>query len=135
MSFAETFSPLLGRALLAWFFVSQAVDRLQAWDAMIVLLTMRHVPGAPLVLAVGALAMILGGLAVLVGFQTRFSALVLLLCTIGWLAILHDFWHLHDALERAADLQTFALGVALAGGLLVLMGRGAGSFAFDKPLS
>jgi putative oxidoreductase len=131
MSLGESLSPLVGRCILAWYFFSQALARIFEWDAMVVLARMKHVPLAPLLLGFAILAMSLGAIALLVGFLTRFSALMLACCTLGWMLIAHDFWTLRDPLERAADYQTFALGAALTGGLLILVGRGAGKFAWD----
>lgn len=98
---------------------------------MVVLVQMKHLPFGTLLLGVAILAMIMGAAGLLVGFQTRFSALVLACCTLGWMLVAHDFWNIDNPLERAADYQTFALGAALTGGLLVLVGRGAGNIAFD----
>jgi uncharacterized membrane protein YphA (DoxX/SURF4 family) len=45
---------------------------------------------------------------------------------------LHDYWHLQAVVARAADFDVFARNVAIAGGLLMLIGMGSGKFGFDN---
>ena len=131
MSASESITPLLGRFLLAWFFLSQAVQRIREWDAMVVLTQMKHLPFGPLLLALAVLAMIWGGFMLILGYQTRFAALMLSFCTAVWIYVAHDFWTLRDPILRGADYLTFSLGVALIGGLLALTGLGGGRFSLD----
>jgi hypothetical protein len=53
---------------------------------------------------------------------------------------MHDYWHLRVAAARNADFDNFARTIAIAGGLLMLIGMGlmligmgSGGFAIDKP--
>ena len=47
MSFSERISPLIGRWILAWFYLSAAWDAAAHWEAMVQLLAMKGVPAAP----------------------------------------------------------------------------------------
>src|ERR1043166_7430961 len=62
MSLSEYISPLLGRLAIAWFFLSEAYTRARDWDATVTLMSMSHVPQAPLLLVLALVVMILGGL-------------------------------------------------------------------------
>ena len=44
MSFSEYISPLVGRLVLAWFFLSQALHYAGQWDATVQLMAFRHLP-------------------------------------------------------------------------------------------
>ena len=132
MSFSERISPLVGRWVLAWFFLSAAWDRAADWQASVTLLSMQHIPMAPLLLALALIAMILGGLSLAIGFHTRHGALLLFGFTMAVTLALHNFWSVRNATERAAAYQLFAGNVAIAGALLILVGMGAGPFALDN---
>ena len=131
VSFFQGLTSFCGRAFIGWFFISEAYHRILEWDAMEILVQMRHVPFGQPLLALAVLAMILGGISLVIGFQTRFSALVLSVCTGAWIAVAHNFWTIHNAILRASDYQMFALGIAVIGGLLTLVAFGGGYLSLD----
>ncbi len=132
MSFSERISPLIGRWVLAWFFLSAAWDRAATWQSSMTLLSMQHIPMAPLLLALALIAMIVGGLSLAIGYHTRHGALLLFGFTVVATLVMHNFWAATNAAERATDYQLFAGNVAIAGALLILVGMGAGPFALDN---
>ncbi|HVU21169.1 MAG TPA: DoxX family protein [Rhizomicrobium sp.] len=132
MSFSELISPLLGRLALAWFFLSEAYTRATQWDANVSLMAMLNLPVAPLLLAIALIVMILGGLALLFGYHTRHGAMLLFGFVVVATFLMHDYWHLNNAAERASDYEVFARNIAIAGGLLMVIGLGGGPFAFDN---
>jgi uncharacterized membrane protein YphA (DoxX/SURF4 family) len=132
LSFSEYISPLIGRVLLGLFFLSQALTFGSAWDANVHLLASKAIPEPPLMLALGVLVLFLGGLSLILGFATRLGALLLFACVIGASIKLHDYWRIHDTALRAAEFSTFAMLMAVAGGLLILVGMGPGPVAIDS---
>jgi len=132
MSLSEQISPLIGRWVLAWFFLSEAFAMAGHWDATLLSMTMKDIPAAPLLLALALLAMILGAMALLLGFHTRHGAMLLFAFTVAVTVLMHDFWRVDNATDRAADYDIFARNVAIAGGLLLLVGMGPGKFAIDN---
>ncbi len=67
-----------------------------------------------------------GGLAILIGFQTRIAAIVVALFTIGATLVAHmDFAEGMNALMAQKNL-------AIAGGLLLLAVTGAGAYSVDR---
>jgi len=131
MSFGESIAPLFGRWVLAWFFLTQAYHHALGWNDTALLLAMKAVPTPPAVLLVALIGLVMGSLSLLVGFRTRVGALVLFAITIGATITLHDYWHLDVEVARAADFDIFARNIAIAGGLLMLIGMGSGKFGFD----
>lgn len=132
VSFSEVISPLVGRWVLAWFFVANSVFYAERWNATITLMAMKDIPMAPLVLALGLLVMVLGSIALALGFHARHGALLLFAFTIIASVLMHDYWHIHDVAARAADFEIFARNMAIAGGLLLIVGMGAGPFSIDN---
>ena len=133
MSFGESLAPFLGRLVLAWFFLIQAYHYALDWNATAILLTMKNVPTPPILLLMGLIGIILGSISLLLGFRTRAGALALFAITIAATVTMHDYWHLRVAAARSADFDIFARNIAIAGGLLMLIGMGSGRFAIDKP--
>jgi len=123
---------LWGRVLLGWFFASQGVQRIYEWNAMVALVEMKHVPLGQVSLGLSLIAMFFGSAGLVMGFQTRFSAFVLAICTGGWALIAHDFWTIQDPIARQSDFLIFSLGVAVIGGLLGLFASGGGKFSVDS---
>jgi len=132
MSFSEFISPFIGRLALAWFFLSEVYTRAGAWGANVSLMALKQIPAPPLLFALAILVMILGGLSLVLGFHIRPGAMLLFGFTVISSVLMHDYWHIKDAAARAADYEIFARNIAIAGGLLLLIGMGAGPFALDN---
>ncbi len=132
MSFSEYISPLVGRLILAWFFLGEAMSYAGQWDGTIQLMALKGIPVAPLLLALALIVMILGGLSLALGFQTRYGAVLLFGFTIVASVAMHDFWRIANAIDRASDYEIFARNMAIAGGLLLLVGMGPGPVAIDS---
>ena len=132
MSISERISPFIGRMVIAWFFLSEAWARLAGFDATITLMRMQHIPAAPPLLVLALLAMLLGSLSLIAGFHTRHGAMLLFGFTVVVSVLMHAYWTLTDPVARAADYDIFIRNIAIAGGLLLLVGMGPGPFAFDN---
>lgn len=131
MSLGESIAPLFGRWVLAWFFLTQAYNHALDWNSTTLLLAMKSVPAPPVMLLIALTGLVVGSLSLLIGFRTRIGALVLFTITIGGTVTLHDYWRLQAEVARSADFDIFARNVAIAGGLLMLIGLGSGRFGFD----
>lgn len=131
MSFSEYVSPLIGRMVLSWFYLSEAMRYAGQWEATIQLMALRNMPVPPLLLLLTLIILVLGGLALVLGFHTRHGAMLLFGFTIAASLAMHDFWQIQNPLERAADYEIFARNMAIAGALLVLVGVGPGPIAID----
>jgi len=132
MSFSELISPLLGRLALSWFFLSEAYTRAGAWDANVSLMTILNIPAPPLLFALALIVMILGGISLLLGFHARHGAMLLFAFTMVATVLMHDYWNHINLADRSADYEFFARNIAIAGGLLMIIGLGAGPFAIDN---
>jgi putative oxidoreductase len=133
MSISETISPFLGRVVMAWFFLSEAWRRVLDFEGTVMLMHMKHIASAELLLALTIALMALGGLSILLGYQARVGALILFGLTIIVSVFMHDYWKLGEGVDRDADYDIFIRNMAIAGGLLFLVGMGPGPFAMDAP--
>ena len=98
---------------------------------MVTLVEVKHVPLGQVSLAMSLIAMFFGSIGLVTGFQTRFSAFALIICTGSWIAVAHDFWTIQNPVVRQAEFLIFSLGVAIIGGLLSFIAFGAGSLSLD----
>lgn len=127
----EAFFLLLGRLAIAAVFVPSGFGKLGGLAGFAHQLGMKGLP-VPMAWAVaGALVEFLGGLAVAVGFKTRYAALFMIAFTIAASLISHPFWTIHDA-GRTAQYVQFMKNMAIIGGFLFLFVRGPGSLSIDR---
>jgi putative oxidoreductase len=116
-----------GRVLLAHIFVLSGWTKIGGYAATQAYMAAMGVPGAvlPLVIAIE----LLGGIALIVGFKTRWAALGLALFSIAAAIIFHGNF------AEQMQMINFMKNLALAGGLLVLAQTGAAAPSFDAARS
>jgi putative oxidoreductase len=72
-----------------------------------------------------------GGLLILVGYQTRWAAVVLIVFILLTFIFAHNFWTMEGA-ARAANQAHFYKNLSLIGGLLLLIAAGPGRYSLDQ---
>lgn len=133
MSVSEYLAPLFGRLALGWFFLAQVATYGGNWDKTVLDMMIAGVPVAPFVLALVLFALVLGSVSLIFGFQARYGALLLFAATVIAAVSMHDYWRIvDDAAARQAQFEAFIYSVAVAGGLLLLLGLGPGPLAVDN---
>jgi putative oxidoreductase len=123
---------LLGRVLMGWIFVSSGWGKLMDIPGFVKSMPRRDLPDwlgyvAPPVEFVG-------GIFLLVGFATRYTALVMLLFVIIASFSSHRYWSV-DAAQYGNQSAHFWKNVSMKGGLIFLFITGAGRYALDYLLS
>jgi putative oxidoreductase len=132
MSFGENIAPVVGRCMLAALFILAGIGKIQNWDETAAAMNAHGVSAAGPLLALAVVVELGAGLGLAAGFRTRLMALVLFLFTLAVSFVMHDFWTITDNADLArTEMQLFAKNMAIAGGLLVLVGMGAGRLSFD----
>jgi putative oxidoreductase len=90
---------------------------------------------APVVVAYLVAAIdLFGGLLILVGYQTRWAAMILIAFVVLTLIFAHPFWTF-DGPSRAANQVQFYKNLAIIGALLFLVVLGPGRYSLDKGLA
>ena len=121
---------LIGRLLLASLFIPAGIGKLTGFAGTVGYITSKGLP-MPEVAAGLAIVVELGvGLMLLVGFQTRWAALVLTLFTLAAGFFFHNYWAV-PADQAMVQQLMFNKNVAIAGGLLAFAAFGAGAFSLD----
>ena len=132
MSFGENIAPLVGRVMIAAIFILAGFEKLQHWNASALSMAQHGMTMIGPSLALAIVIEIGAGLALIIGFRTRLMALTLFMFTLVVSFVMHDFWTIGDADLARVEMQLFAKNMAIAGGLLMLVGLGAGGWSYDS---
>jgi len=121
---------LVGRVLLGWLFLASAWGKFMNMGGYVGYLTSLKVPNAEFWSWIGAPVEFLIGLALILGFATRYAALVCLLFLIVATALAHRYWE-YPAAQVVGQYNNFLKNLAIFGGTLVLFVTGAGRLSVD----
>lgn len=121
---------LAGRLLLALLFLPAGIGKITGFAGTVGYIASVGLP-LPAVAAVIALTVeIVGGVALIAGFGTRFAALALALFTLAASFFFHNYWAAPADQQLIAQLLFFK-NIAVVGGLLTLAAWGAGAWSVD----
>ena len=74
-----------------------------------------------------------GGIAMIVGYQTKLTAFLLAGLTLVISVVMHDFWTMPAGeLQTGHETQNFVKNLGITAGLLVAAGMGAGRWSLDS---
>jgi len=121
-----TYLPALGRLLIALIFVMSVLGKIAAPAATIAYIQSAGAPLAPAAYAIAVIVEVVGGLALLVGFQTRLTAAVLAIFTLATAVLFHN------NMADQNQMIHFLKNIAITGGLLQVIAFGAGAFSLDN---
>jgi len=121
---------LAGRILMSTIFIFAGLGKLAAYSQTVGYATATGLPMASVGIAIAILIELLGGLAILLGFETRIAAWVLFLYLIPVSLTFHNFWTM-SGMERMDNQIHFLKNVAIMGGFLILASSGPGKLSVD----
>ena len=126
---------LLGRLAIAALFLPAGMSKLMVVEGAAGYFTSLGLPVASVLVWVVIAIEVLGGLALILGYKTRFVAIGLAVFTVLANIAGHAFWAAPADAAFIAQLLFFK-NIAVTGGLLVLASAGAGSISLDgrKPI-
>ena len=130
MSYICSATTLLARVCLSSVFIFAGVGKFMHPDATAAYMASKNIPMVSLLLYVAALVELIGGLSILLGYKTRWGAFLLLGFLVVVTGIFHDFWNLTGELQKLQMIM-FMKNLAIAGGLLYVIGCGAGGCSCD----
>jgi putative oxidoreductase len=127
---AQNALALIGRILIAYLFVPSGWSKIAGFSGTAGYIASKGVP-LPEVAAAIAIAVELGlGLLLLVGFKTRWVALLMAIFIVVITFIFHNYWAV-DAAQLMAQKMNFTKNLAIAGGILAYAAFGAGAYSID----
>lgn len=120
-----------GRILLSLIFVMSAFAKFSNWQGPIAMMTDKGVPMPDVLLSIAVVLELLGGLLVLVGFQARWGAAMLIVFLIPVTLVMHNFWGAPPE-QQQMQMINFMKNVCITGGLLYVLAFGAGPVSIDS---
>ena len=118
---------LVGRIFISLIFLVAGIGKILNYEGTIGYMESFGVPGSLLIPAI--IIEILFPLLVIVGYKTKFFAIILALFAILLAVIFHtDF-------SNQMQLMSFLKNFAIAGGFLIIFVRGAGKYSIDQRLN
>lgn len=124
-------APLVGRVCLSAIFLLSGINKIGNWDQTAGYMASKGMPLVPLFLAGAIVFEVAGGLSVLLGYKARVGAALLIVFLIPATLIFHNFWAL-EGQEQQLQMIMFLKNVAILGGLLLVVGFGAGPMSLDS---
>jgi putative oxidoreductase len=121
---------LIARVLLALMFVLAGISKFGNLQGTAGYIASGGLPLASLLAPLVAALEVLGGLALIVGFQARWAALALALFTLVATVLFHNYWAMPADKQFVQQLM-FMKNLAVAGGLLFVFAMGAGPLSLD----
>ncbi|WP_280171668.1 DoxX family protein [Agrobacterium pusense] len=118
-------TPLAGRVLLAAIFLISGISKISDPAGTIGYITMVGLPFPTLAYGAAVMTEILGGIALILGFQTRIVALILAGFSVATALAFHN---------NLSDLNQFIhffKNISMAGGFLQVVAFGAGRYSLD----
>ena len=121
---------LIGRMLLATVFLVAGIRKLMGIAGATAYMTKLGFPMPEVMVWVAVIVEIGGGLALIVGWQARRVAWLMILFTAIATLMAHRFWEF-DAAQYGAQLNNFLKNAAILGGLLYVATFGAGAMSVE----
>ena len=121
---------LVGRILIALLFLPAGIQKISGFAGTVSYATSVGMPMPQIAVGVGLVIEILGGLAILLGWHTRWAALILGFFTLVATFFFHNFWGVPAEAAMMQQLM-FWKNIAVVGGLLGYAAHGAGAWSVD----
>lgn len=123
---------LLGRIFLSAIFLYDAYDSIYYFDRTKTTMTEYGITWQQDLLLIGAIFLLVtGGLMLLVGYRVTVASILLLIYYIPITFILHSWWSDPVEIQREEAIN-FMQNMAIAGGLMLLIGRGSGRYSIKR---
>lgn len=126
----ENAVPFMGRILMSSVFLVFGVLKFTTFAYYVGLSSGKGMPLPAASIIAAATLEVLGGLAILVGFQVRIVSWILCVYLIPTSILFHNYWALQGALRATMEAHFFK-NMAIMGGLLYLATFGAGPYSID----
>lgn len=121
----KTYLPPLGRLLMSSLFIWDGIRQLLSPNVSAQYFASVHMPLPNVAIWISIPIHLLGGIALLVGFKTRWAAALLALLSVG------TAFGVHLPIGDAANMIHFYKNLVMTGGFLYVIAFGAGAVSID----
>jgi putative oxidoreductase len=122
---------LLGRILLASTFVISGFGKITGFEGTAGYIASKGLPLPQVLTVIAILIEFGGGLAILLGWMTRWAALAMVVFLIVITPVFHGFWAAPP--DHVMEQQiNFMKNLSILGGMLLLFACGPGRYSVDK---
>jgi putative oxidoreductase len=122
---------LAGRILVALIFVISGYGKIAGFEGIAGYIGSKGLPFPQVLAALTILLELGGGLLLMLGFKTRWVALLFFLWLIPTTFIFHAFWGLDPKAAQQMQIH-FMKNVSIMGAMLLLVAYGPGAYSIDK---
>jgi len=126
----QDITALVGRILIAYLFIPAGIGKLMGFAGTVGYVASAGLPLPELGAALAIVVELGLGIALLLGYKTRVTALVMAVFTVATALFFHKYWSAPDAMKMMQQIN-FNKNIAIAGGLIALAGFGAGRLSID----
>ena len=113
---------VVGRLLLALYFLVPGVSKITNFEGTAQYMADHGMVAVPFFLVLTILLQLGGALFLAIGYRVQLTAFVLAGLVLVISVIMHDFWNVEEAVEKAHEMQNFIKNLAIMAGLMVLAG-------------
>ena len=131
MNMQKDWAALLGRIVLAVIFVVSGFGKLTGFAGTAGYIASKGLPMPSLLAAIAILIELGGGLAVIIGWKTRWAALAFIVFLVVITPIFHNYWAAPQE-QMLAQQINFMKNLSMLGGFLLLLGFGPGRYSLDR---
>jgi putative oxidoreductase len=121
---------VVGRVMLCTIFLLAAGNDIFKFSGVTQMMQTVGIPAPPLMLAGAIMFSIVGSLLVIVGYQARVGAAMLLVFLVLASFYFHAFWKLEGEAQQMQMIH-FMKNLSMAGAMLFIMANGSGPLSLD----
>jgi putative oxidoreductase len=122
---------LVGRILVALIFVISGVTKIGGFEGVVGYIASKGLPMPQVAAALTVALEVGGGVLLIIGWQTRWVALLYFIWLIPVTLVFHKFWGI-DAAQVQNQFINFMKNVSIMGAMCLLMGFGPGRYSLDR---
>lgn len=111
---------LLGRILFSLVFLGSGIGHLTQTEGSAQYAAYKKVPSPKLMVQLSGVAMLLGGLAVILGIWMDLAGLLLAILLLAMAFMMHKFWEETDPQTKQVEMAQFMKNVSMAGAGLII---------------